>query len=147
MPATDDQADRASSRLLVVTGGVASDLSEVPFGARLLIDAASEILVVAPALPSRIAWLASDTDRTREIADERLSAVLDQLEDTRTTVEGAVGADDPLLAFDDAVADFSPHHILIGLRGAGESGWQERGLIEKVFERFGLPVTVFKITS
>jgi hypothetical protein len=140
-------APSKSARLLVVTGVAASDLSDVPYGARLLIDGASEILVVAPALPSRIAWLASDTDRTREVADERLSAVLDQLNETGTPVEGTVGADDPLLAFEDAVADFDPHHILIALRGSDESGWQERGLIEKVFERFGLPVTVFKVTS
>jgi hypothetical protein len=73
--------------------------------------------------------------------------VLDQLNDTGTPVEGTVGADDPLLAFEDAVADFHPHHILIALRASAESGWQERGLIEKVFERFGLPVTVVRIAS
>src|SRR4051812_24622182 len=103
-------------RLLVVTGAAASDLGEVPVGARLLIDRATQILVVAPALPSRIAWLASDTDRTRELADERLGAVLDQLKNPEKPVEGTVGADDPLLAFEDAVSDFHPDHILIALR-------------------------------
>jgi hypothetical protein len=103
--------------------------------------------MVAPALPSRLAWLASDTDRTREVADERLSVVLDQLEETGTPTEGTVGADDPMLAFEDAVTDFHPHHILVALRGPDESGWQERGLVEKVFERFGLSVTVFAIPS
>jgi hypothetical protein len=139
--------DADSARLLVVTGSAASDLDEIPPSVRLLIEEATEILVVSPALPSRMAWLASDTDRTREIADERLSAVVDQLEDTGTPVEGAVGADDPLLAFEDAIADFHPHHILIALRAADESGWQERGLIEKVGERFGLPLTVFRVAS
>jgi hypothetical protein len=86
--------------------------------------------------------------RTREVADERLSAVVGQLEDTTgASVEGTVGADDPLLAFEDAIADFNPHHILIALRPSEESGWQERGLIEEVGERFGLPLTVFRITS
>ena len=145
MQAADDQAGGDSARLLVVAGSAASNLGKVPFGARTLIDGASEILVVAPALPSRLAWLASDTDRTREVADERLGAVLEQLEDTGTPVEGTVGADDPLLAFEDAVADFHPDHILIALRGPDQSGWQERGLIEQVFERFGLPVTAFKV--
>ena len=143
----DDPPGRGSSRLLIVTGAAASDLEEVPFGARSLIDGAGEILVVAPALPSRLAWLASDTDRTREVADSRLSAVVEQLEDSGTPVEGTVGADDPLLAFEDAVADFHPQHILIALRTSDEAGWQERGLIEKVIERFGLPVTVFRIAS
>jgi hypothetical protein len=52
------------TRLLIATGEAASELSEIPSGARLLIDAATEVLVVVPTLPSRIAWLASDTDKT-----------------------------------------------------------------------------------
>jgi hypothetical protein len=144
---SDSASEVDTARLLIVAGATASGLGEVPTGARLLIDGAEEILVVAPALPSRIAWLASDTDRTREVADDRLSAVLEQLEDTETAVAGTVGADDPLLAFEDAVADFRPDHILIALRESDEAGWQERGLVEKVFERFGLPVTVFRISG
>jgi nucleotide-binding universal stress UspA family protein len=132
------------ARLLIATGEAASDLSEIPSGARLLIDAATEVLVVVPALPSRIAWLASDTDKTREIADRRLRVVVDQVADEETKTEGVVGADDPMLAFEDAIADFQPDHILIGVRGRGQSGWQERGLVDKVLERFGLPVTVFR---
>ena len=147
MDASTDPADEGSARLLIVSGSAASDLGEVPFGARVLIEGASEILVVVPALPSRFAWLASDTDRTREIADERLSAVLDQLDDADASTEGTVGADDPLLAFEDAVADFHPDHILIGVRGPDQAGWQESGLIEKVLERFGLPVTAFRVTG
>ena len=47
-----------------------------------------------------------------------------------------------LLAFSDAIEDFRPDHILVGLRGAGERGWQEHGLLEDVLKRFGLPITV-----
>lgn len=137
----------SSARLLIVTGGAASDLGEIPTSARLLIDAADEILVVAPTLPTRIAWLTSDTDKTRQIADQRLQTVLSQISDAGAPTEGVVGADDPLLAFDDAVADFHPDHILIALRGPEDSDWQENGLLEKVFKRFGLPLTVFRISD
>jgi len=41
--------------------------------------------------------------------------------------------------------EFRPDHILIGLRGSDRSGWQERGLVEQVLERFGLPVLVFRL--
>jgi hypothetical protein len=135
------------ARLLIATGEAASDLAEVPIGARLLIDAAEEILVVAPTLPNRIAWLASDTDKTREIADQRLRTVLSQVGEGGKTAEGVVGADDPLLAFEDAIASFQPDHILIALRGGEDSRWQEQGLVEKVLERFGLPLTVFRVGS
>jgi hypothetical protein len=133
--------------LLIATGEAASGLGEVPPGARLLIDAASEVLVVVPALPSRIAWLASDTDKTREVADQRLRVVVEQVTDQATEAEGVVGADDPLLAFEDAIAQFHPDHILIGLRGPERSGWQERGLVDKVLERFDLPVTAFRFAE
>jgi hypothetical protein len=134
-------------KLLIATGETASDLDEVPTGARLLIDSASEILVMVPELPTRVAWLASDTDKSREVADERLQTVLSQVGDDGQTVEGTVGTDDPLVAFDDAIAEFRPDHLLIALRSAGSSGWQERGLVEQVVERFGLPVTVFRIAE
>jgi hypothetical protein len=132
-------------KLLIATGDSASDLDELPAGARALIDAASEILVVAPALPTRLKWLASDTDKSRELADERLRKVVEQVDDAETNVRGEVGADDPLLAFEDAVAEFKPDHILIALRSAEDSDWQERGLTGQVIERFGLPVTAFEL--
>jgi hypothetical protein len=131
------------ARLLIAAGETASELAAIPYGARLLIDAAEEIMVVAPALPSRFKWLASDTDKTREVADQRLRVVLDQISDEETKTKGMVGADDPMLAFEDAVAAFQPDHILIGLRGPGKAEWQERGLVQDVLERFELPVTAF----
>ena len=131
--------------LLIATGDSASAFDEIPAGARALVDSADEVMVVAPALPTRLEWLASDTDKTREVADARLQTVLGQIEDTGTEVRGAVGADDPLLAIQDAVADFKPHHILIALRSAEASGWQERGLLEQVLARFDVPVTAFRL--
>ena len=41
--------------------------------------------------------------------------------------------------------DFRPDHILIALRSSEDAGWQERGLLDKVRERFRLPITVFEI--
>jgi hypothetical protein len=96
-------------------------------------------------LPGRFEWLASATDKAREQADERLRAVLSQVSETGTPARGTVGADDPLLAFEDAVRTFAPTHILIGLRSVDRAGWQERGLVDSVLERFDLPVTVFQL--
>jgi hypothetical protein len=58
-----------------------------------------------------------------------------------------VGVDDPLLAFEDAVRAFSPDHLLIALRPEDRAGWQERGLLDRVGERFGIPITVFQLPS
>ena len=130
-------------RLLIVAGKSAPGV--LPAGVRALIDGSDEILVVTPALPNRLDWLTSATDKARKQADERLSSVLDQLAEADTEVSGEVGADDPLLAFEDALRDFEADHILIALRPDEEADWQERGLLEQVRERFGLPTTVFEV--
>jgi hypothetical protein len=134
-----------SKRLLIAAGEVASSVGELPFGVRELIDAADEVLVVTPALPSRFEWLSSATDKAREEADERLRTVLGQVEELGAEAGGTVGADDPMLAFEDALAAFPADHILVGLRGPDYAGWQERGLLDRLQERFGLPVTVFPV--
>jgi hypothetical protein len=132
-----------SRRLLIAAGDAATSVEEVPFGVRSLIDAADTVMVIAPTLPGRMDWIASDTDSATERADERLRTVLGQLDEMGTAAGGRVGADDPLLAFEDAVREFAPDHLLIALRPEHSAGWQENGLLERVAQRFGIPLTVF----
>jgi len=134
-----------SLRLLVAVGAAAENPEQIPAGVRLLLDQAEEILVISPSLPDRVHWLVSDTDKAKSAADERLATVLGHIEDLGQDAKGMVGADDPLQAFADAAEEFHPDHILIGLRGSAEADWQEHGLVEKIFERFRLPITVFAI--
>src|SRR5688572_61853 len=132
-----------AERLLIAVGDAAASAEAVPSGVRTLIDAADEILVIAPTLSSRLQWLVSDTDAATERADERLRVVLGQLEEIGAAARGRVASDDPLTAFDDAIREVEPSHILVALRPEERAGWQERGLIDEVLARFGLPVTVF----
>jgi hypothetical protein len=134
-----------AKRLLIAAGESVSDPEDLPFGVRELIDTAEEIMVMTPALPSRIEWLASATNKSRQQADERLRTVLRQLEELGSEASGAVGADDPLLAFEDAIRDFAPDHLVIALRTEDAAGWQERGLLDRLLEQFGLPITVFAL--
>jgi hypothetical protein len=134
-------------RLLVAAGGAAASADTVPPSIRGLVEGASEILVIAPMLPSRFEWLASATDNARERADERLRRVLSHMDEMNASAQGTVGADDPLLAFDEAIADFSPDHILIALRDANRADWQERGLLDGLLQRFAMPVTVFVVAE
>jgi hypothetical protein len=134
-------------KLLIAVGQTAPDVQSLPFGVRVLIDAAEEVLVISPRLPGRLDWLTSATDVATERADERLEAVLGHLEELGVEASGRLGADDRLLAFEDAIREFSPDHLLIALRGADRAGWQERGLLDSILARFGLPVTVFEVPS
>jgi len=136
-----------SAKLLVAAGEAASHVKELPFGVRELIDASEEILVITPTLPGRFEWLSSATDRARERADQRLQAVLGQLEEVGSEAKGEVGSDDPLEAIADGVRDFRPDHLLIALRAGEKAGWQEKGLLDRIHERFALPMTVFSVSG
>jgi hypothetical protein len=133
--------------LLIAAGEAVAGLKELPPFIGRLIEAASEILVVSPVLVSRVRWLASDTDRARYEADERLGVVLGHVQELAPAAEARakVGDETPLTAFEDAVRTFRPDHILVALRGADHAAWQERGLIDAVLEAFHVPVTVFEI--
>jgi hypothetical protein len=132
-------------RLLIAAGDSASSTTELPAGVRLLVEAAEKVFVITPTLPSRLEWLASATDTAREQADERLRVLLGHLEEMGAEARGAVGADDPLLAFDDAIREFNPDHLLVALRAEEGAGWQESGLLDRLQDRFGLPVTAFAL--
>jgi hypothetical protein len=132
-------------RLLMVADSAVADTSELPPPVRVLLAEAAEVCVVTPSLPGRLAWLADDVDQPRHRADERLDTVLKHMRAVGAHVRGRTGDDTLLVAFDDAVADFQPDQILIGLLSADHANWQERGLIERVRERFGLPLTTYVI--
>ncbi|MGH2992035.1 MAG: hypothetical protein ACRDL1_00660 [Solirubrobacterales bacterium] len=132
-------------RLLVISDAAVADVDELPPLVRAIIDAAAEIYVVTPSLPGRLAWLADQLNRSRHAADERLDAVLGNMRSTGTRTSGMTGDDTTLTAVSDAVAKFQPNHLLIALRSPDHANWQEQGLIEKIRERFGLPLTTFAV--
>jgi hypothetical protein len=135
------------TRLLIAAGEAVAELEELPPLVARLIEDASEILVVSPVLVGRLRWLASDTDRARYEADERLGVVLGHVQELAPAAQARahVGDDAPLTAFDDAIRMFRPDHILVALRGADHAAWQERGLVGAVLAEFHVPITVFEI--
>lgn len=134
-------------RLLIATGEAAASVDELPPLVRTLIQSASEILVVTPILVGRLRWLASDTDRARYEADERLGVVLGHVEALAPGAEtrAQVGDETPLTAFEDAIRAFGPDHLLVALRSADHDAWQERGLMDALRRDFHIPMTVFEI--
>lgn len=137
----------AGTKLLIVTGAAAADVDELPPLIKGLIGEASEILVITPVLVGALQWIASDSDRARNEADERLAIVFGHVEALAPEADARarVGDDTPLTVFADAIRDFSPDHILIALRGSDHSAWQERRLLDRVQETFRIPMTVFEL--
>jgi hypothetical protein len=132
---------------LIATGEAAANVEELPSLVQSLIETASEIVVITPILVSGLRWLASDTDRARYEADERLSAVLGHVEDIApdAAIRAEVGDDTPMTALDDVMRRFAPDHILIALRASDHDAWQEQGLLDEIRRAFHIPMTVFEI--
>ena len=99
------------------------------------------MLVVAPALNSRLRHWVSDVDAAAARARERVELALAELRERGISACGQVGDSDPMLAIADALANFAASEIVIATHPAGRSNWLERGLIEKARARFAVPVT------
>ena len=100
-----------------------------------------DVLVVAPALNSPIRHWASDDDRAREEAEQRLEDSLAGLRKSGINVQGEVGDSEPLQAIEDALRTFGADEIIISTHPEGRSNWLERGVVSKARERFVVPIT------
>lgn len=67
--------------------------------------------------------------------------MLGQLGELWLDAAGTGGSDDPSEALEDAVRSFAPNHLMIALRPTAYAGCQEEGLLERIRQRFGLPMT------
>jgi GABA permease len=109
--------------------------------ARRAADGPIDVLVVAPALNSRLRHWVSDVDGAVARARERLDLAVAELRARGISARAEVGDANPVLAIDDALAIFPAEEIVLVTFPPGESNWLERGLVEKARARFDLPIT------
>src|SRR3954454_8034069 len=103
-------------------------------------DAAIDVLIVAPALNSRLRHWVSDVDGAVERAQERLGLAVAELRARGISARGEVGDANPMAAIADALAGFPAEEIVIVTYPPGDSNWLERGLVEKAKARFDVPI-------
>ena len=136
------QGDDGRRRLLVVanqTVGGGALLSEIENRCR---GRESEILVVTPALAgSRAAHWSSDLDEAIELARQRLELSLQAIQERGLRARGRVGDSEPLVAIEDALAEFPADEIVISTHPAQRSRWLEQGVVKRAREEVQLPVT------
>lgn len=101
----------------------------------------AQVLVVAPALNSKVRHWASDEDGARGAAQARLDESLGRLGELGLDVRGEVGDADPVQAIDDALRTFGADEIVISTHPEGRSHWLERGEVEEARRRFAVPIT------
>jgi hypothetical protein len=131
VPGAADAADRkvdpstpgSMHRVLVLA---APGTADVRVGA-----GATDIVVVVPALASTIEAVTGAVDERRADAEETATALSRRLSRPGVSVRGEVGADDPLLAVDDALRTFGADEIVV----VGDEA-----LVEQVRGRVTVPV-------
>ena len=99
------------------------------------------VRVICPALMSAVRYFASDEDRARALAQERLDHSLSRLREVGVNCEGQVGDADPLQTIEDALRSFGADEIIISTHPEGRSQWLERGVVRGARERFDVPIT------
>ncbi|HSC91229.1 MAG TPA: hypothetical protein VLB86_06210 [Gaiellaceae bacterium] len=100
----------------------------------------TEVLVVSPALNSRLRHWTSDEDPARAAAAERLDESLARLRELGIAADGRVGDDDPLQALEDALRTFGADEVVVATHPAGRSHWLERRVVETARERYAVPI-------
>jgi nucleotide-binding universal stress UspA family protein len=99
------------------------------------------VLVVCPALNSKLKHWTSDEDQARAAAEERLGRSISALEELGISASGEVGDADPVQAIEDALRTFGPDLIVISTHPPGRSNWLEHGVVSSARERFAVPIT------
>ena len=101
--------------------------------------AAADVLVVAPALNSRLRHWLSDEDEARRNAESRVRNCLAGLAVAGIHAGGVVGDADPLQALADALRVFPADELIISTRPEHRSHWLARDLVGRARARYGLP--------
>jgi hypothetical protein len=99
-----------------------------------------EVLVVAPALNSRLRHWMSDVDAARRAAEERLRACMKRLDVAGINARGEVGDGDPMQAIADALSTFAADEIVIATHPEERSHWLAHDLVDRARLRFDQPV-------
>jgi hypothetical protein len=107
----------------------------------------ADVLVVAPVAndPSH-RWITDDAD-DRARAEVRLQNSISCLRKQGLHAHGTFGDADPVQAVDDALYGFSAEEIVICLEARERTHWRRRGTVERIKERFPLPVSEIVVGS
>lgn len=128
--------------LMLVAEPASGEVLKSAIGEDVAEDA--EVLVVAPALNSRIRFLASDPDPAIRRAEEVANETTERLGEEGVDAAGDTGESDPLQALEDALVTFDAGEIVLCTHRGGELNWLEDGLVEDAKARFDVPVRHFE---
>jgi GABA permease len=100
----------------------------------------AEVLVIAPALNSKLRFWTGDMDKAIGRADQVQEESVERLAEECVDAAGDTGEADPLLAIQDNLATYHADEIVLFTHSEGERNWLEEGIVDQAKERFEVPV-------
>jgi hypothetical protein len=144
MPANMQQPHR---RLLVISNATCTGAELFREIRERADEAETEVLIVAPALTSRLHYWMLDLTEGIADAQARLTVSLERCAAAGIAARGALGDANPLQAIDDAMRVFHPDEIIIATHPPGRSNWLERDVVTQARQRFAIPITHVEVDS
>ncbi|MDQ3435334.1 MAG: hypothetical protein M3481_11750 [Actinomycetota bacterium] len=128
--------------LMLVSEAASGDVLKSAIGEGAAEDA--EVLVVAPALNSRVRFFASDPDPAIRRAEGVAQETAERLGEAGIDAAADTGESDPLQAIEDALVTFDADEIVLCTHHGGKRNWLEDGVVDDAKKRFDLPVRHFQ---
>jgi GABA permease len=101
----------------------------------------AHVLVVIPAVNTKLRHWVSDEDAARAAARERLANSLARLAASGIDARGEVGDADPVQSIADGLRTFGADEVIISTHPEGRSNWLVEGVVDTARERFAVPIT------
>ena len=121
--------------LVLASEAISGEAVKQAIGAERAEDA--EVLVVAPALNTKLRFLASDPDPAIERAEEVQEESVQRMNEDGLDAAGDTGESDPIQAIQDALATFRAEEIVLCTHREGQRNWLEDGVVDEAKQRFG----------
>ncbi len=96
----------------------------------------AEVLVIAPALNSKLRFWVSDPDAAIERAEEVAQESVERMDEEGIDAAGGTGESDPLQAIEDSLVTFHADEIVLCTHRGGRRNWLEDGVVDDARERF-----------
>ena len=131
--------------LVLVSEPVSGEIVKSAIGKDVAEDA--EVLVVAPALNSKMRFFFSDPDEAIARADAVQQESVERMNEEGMDAAGDTGESDPLQAIEDALVTFDAEEIVLCTNPKGERNWLEDGIVDDAKGRFpGVTVRHYEIS-
>jgi hypothetical protein len=134
-----------TQRILIVANAVITNPEALPPDLHRQAHEPHEVLVVAPIHTTRLQSWCSDIDGAHRVAQRRLHDISTDIGSFRDAPLTEIGDEDPLVAVDDALAQFPADACVVVNRLPERQTHQERDVARRIRDRHGLPTTTLTV--